>query len=95
MTALSAPSVSGTFSGTGASAALRTRRALIWLSASGNITVDIEVSVDGTNYATHSTVTNADGVVAIDFFADVLVRLNCTAHTADADYEIVAGAGER
>lgn len=83
--------VTGTFSGTGSSNSLTASRAAIHLTFAGTATVNLQWQLDGVNWRTIGsyTATTSDGLLYEG--PRVPLRLNCSAHTDDVEYEILSG----
>lgn len=81
--------VSGTFSGTGNSAGIVGGPIAIDLTFAGTATVNVQWSVDGTNWRTIDSYTASDQIV-VDA-GGVPVRLNCSAHTDNVTYAMSGG----
>lgn len=76
--------ITGTFSGTGNSAAIVGRHVAFDLTFAGTATVNIQWLVDGTNWRTYASKTATyQGVIE---FHGIPVRLNCSAHTDNVTY---------
>lgn len=72
--------ISGTFSGTGNSDSVACHRAIIDLTFAGTATVNVQWSVDGTNFRTIDAYTASDQVV-FDPGVHCALRLNCSAQS--------------
>ena len=59
------------------------------LDFAGTASVDIEVNA-GAGWFKHTTAIAADKVQSVEFKTRCQLRLNCTAHTDDVVYKIVA-----
>lgn len=81
--------VSGTFSGTGNSNPITARIVNIDMTFAGTATVNLQWKVDGTNWRTVESYTASDQIVFEA--ARVPMRLNCSAHTNDVTYAMLAG----
>lgn len=83
--------VTGTFSGTGSSTVVECYSAVIDLTFAGTATVNIQWSVDGTNYRTIEAITESTQYVFESATGiPVNLRLNCSAHTNDVTYAVKA-----
>jgi hypothetical protein len=79
--------LTGTFSGTGNSAAVSCHTAVIDMTFAGTATVNVQWQVDGTNWRTIDSYTGSDQIV-FEPGVHVPLRLNCSAHTNDVTYAI-------
>lgn len=79
--------ISGTFTGTGASAGVPCSKAIIDLTFAGTATVALQWRVDGSNWRTVNSYTASTQIV-FDPEVHVEIRLNCTAYTNNVDYAI-------
>jgi hypothetical protein len=78
---------SGTFAGTGNTAAYSCHTAVIDLTFAGTATVAVQWQVDGTNWRTIDSYTGSDQIV-FEPGVHVPLRLSCTAHTNDVSWAI-------
>jgi hypothetical protein len=84
----------GTFTGTGQSATVVGRKFDIVMDFAGTASVDIEVQTsDGGWVKIPSTGTGitADAVLVCEFVSPKALRLNCTAHTNNVEYDVTTG----
>lgn len=81
--------VSGTFAGTGNSGSVTASKVNIDLTFAGTATVNLQWQVDGTNWRTIESYTASTQKVFEA--ARVPLRLNCSAHTGDVSYAMLAG----
>ena len=80
--------ITGTFSGTGSSAAIVAKEVRVDMTFAGTATVNVQWMLDGTNWRTINSYTASDQVV-VDA-GGFPVRLNCSAHTDDVAYTLAA-----
>lgn len=88
-----ATTVTGTFSGTGNSAALVSSSIAIDMTFAGGATVNVQWRLDGTNWTTVESFTASDKKVYDG--PRTAYRLNCSAHTNNVTYVMTAKEGER
>lgn len=81
--------ITGTFAGTGNSNPVTAERVNIDLTFAGTATVNLQWLVDGTNWRTVESFTGSAQLVFEA--ARVPIRLNCSAHTNDVTYAMLAG----
>lgn len=80
--------VTGTFSGTGSSAAIVGNSVFIDMTFAGTATVNVQWMVDGSNWRTIDSYTASDQIVVAS--GGMPVRLNCSAHTNNVTYAMAA-----
>lgn len=80
---------SGTFSGTGNSGVVTAETINVDLTFAGTATVNLQWKVNGTDWRTIASYTASAQFVFEA--ARVPVRLNCSAHTNDVTYAMLAG----
>jgi hypothetical protein len=78
--------VTGTFSGTGQSAAVTSGKVYIDMTFAGTATVAVEWLLDGTNWRAINSYTASAQVIVES--GGIPVRLNCTAFTNNVTYAI-------
>lgn len=84
-------SVTGTFSGTGASSAVLDDAIDVMLRFVGTASVDVEVEMPSGNWIKIETGITADYHKVFESAAAQNLRVNCTAHTDDVEYAIKKG----
>lgn len=83
--------VSGTISGTGATAAIVGRKIKVKLDFAGTASVDIEEQMPSGAWVKRTTAVTADNISTIDNVAPAAIRLNCTAFTNNVEYSLETG----
>jgi hypothetical protein len=78
--------LTGTFTGTGQSAAVASGKVYIDMTFAGTATVAVEWLLDGTNWRAISSYT-ASAQITVES-GGIPVRLNCTAYTNNVTYAI-------
>ena len=82
--------VTGSFTGTGASASVQGKKVAVNLTFAGTATVDVEWQLDGTNWVAFDDGNFTATGQKIYEGPSVPIRVNCTAHTNDVTYTLIS-----